>query len=220
MLEKDKLLSRLPQRIKRLLLENTVQTVDLGRSGTTVLRLGDTAYLKISRDPLALHAEKERDLWLENRLSAPQVLDFEEYPKEDKKTPKFAFLLTSAVKGKPLCDSEYLKNPDKLTTYLAEAMAEFHALSFKDCPFFAERSEKSEGGVVCHGDFCLPNILYDGKAFGFIDLGDMGRGDPWLDYAWCLWSLDYNLNTSRYRKLMLEKLGIDFDEARYLKYTE
>ena len=72
--------------------------------------------------------------------------------------------------------------------------------------------------VLLHGDFCLPNILYDGKAFGFIDLGDMGRGDPWLDYAWCLWSLDYNLKTSRYRKLMLEKLGIDFDEARYLRY--
>ena len=73
--------------------------------------------------------------------------------------------------------------------------------------------------TLIHGDFCLPNILVkDNKITGFIDLGDSGIGDPWFDYAWCIWSLEYNLKTNKYTQVLLDKLGIEFDREKYLKY--
>lgn len=213
------LLLCLPQRILSFFDRFPVKRIDLGRSGNAVFRIGDAYYLKLSEDIEGLTAEKNRDLWLENRLTAPQVLDYGECVSNGRKTADLAFLLTSAVKGKPLCHETYLADPDRLIFYLAEAMAIFHALPFKECPFFAERgASHTNKTVVCHGDFCLPNIHCDNGKIGFVDLGDMGKGDPWLDYAWCLWSLDYNLKTPVYRDKMLQKLGIAFDDEKYRQY--
>ena len=47
--------------------------------------------------------------------------------------------------------------------------------------------------VVTHGDFCLPNLFTDGKKFtGFIDVGNVGAGDRWMDLALGWRSLKHN----------------------------
>ena len=47
--------------------------------------------------------------------------------------------------------------------------------------------------VFTHGDFCLPNLFTDGKRFtGFIDVGNAGAGDRWMDLALGWRSLKHN----------------------------
>jgi len=47
--------------------------------------------------------------------------------------------------------------------------------------------------VFSHGDYCLPNILFQGKKLsGIIDLGEAGIYDRYHDLFWCNWSLGYN----------------------------
>ncbi len=47
--------------------------------------------------------------------------------------------------------------------------------------------------VLTHGDFCLPNLFTDGRQFtGFIDLGNVGISDRWMDLALGWRSLKHN----------------------------
>ena len=47
--------------------------------------------------------------------------------------------------------------------------------------------------VVTHGDFCLPNLFTDGTKFtGFIDVGNAGTDDCWMDLALGWRSLKHN----------------------------
>ena len=72
--------------------------------------------------------------------------------------------------------------------------------------------------VLCHGDFCLPNVfLENGQVSGFIDLGKMGVGDKWNDIALCYRSLKNNFAGVYGGKvyedfnpdLLFEKLGVE-----------
>ena len=73
--------------------------------------------------------------------------------------------------------------------------------------------------MFVHGDMCLPNVLAIGdEVSGIIDTESCGLGDPWIDYAWCIWSFEYNMGTKEYTPILLEKLGIEFDEEKYKQY--
>lgn len=81
-----------------------------------------------------------------------------------------------------------------------------------------EKSGLLKNDVLIHGDYCLPNIILNNWAFeGFIDVADGGVGDRHYDLAWGLWTLNYNLKSSKYGHRFLDAYGrdcIDRDRLR------
>ncbi len=120
-----------------------------------------------------------------------------------------------------------------LDIYLARAAANYRTGSYDSSHFpdsFGYRSAEEawatlEAGrrllhadTVIHGDYCLPNLLFDGPAggpladhhlSGFIDLGNSGVADRHIDLFWAIWSLSFNLGTDRYRDRFLDAYGRD-----------
>lgn len=161
------------------------------RSGDLVYDVDNKYILKVSTNKILLKNEKMNNDLLEDKLPVSKSIIYI----EDK---DYGYYLKSKINGKPLCDKSYLKKPEKLIDLLCEGIKLFHSTK------------------LIHGDFCLPNILVKyNKIVGFIDLGACRVGDFWEDYAWSIWSLEYNLNTSRYTELYLKKLGIEFDKEKY-----
>jgi kanamycin kinase len=76
----------------------------------------------------------------------------------------------------------------------------------------------SESLVVCHGDYCLPNVLLEGgDVAGFVDLGELGVADRWWDLAVATWSLAWNLGGG-HEALFLAEYGAEPDPARMAFY--
>jgi kanamycin kinase len=72
--------------------------------------------------------------------------------------------------------------------------------------------------VVCHGDYCLPNVLIeDWQVSGFVDLGAMAVADRWRDLAVATWSVTWNLGPG-WEDLFLEAYGVPRDEALQAYY--
>lgn len=79
--------------------------------------------------------------------------------------------------------------------------------------------------VVCHGDLCLPNILIDSGTLhisGLIDLGRVGRADPYADIALLLanaretWPDELTARSADHD--FAEEYGIDLDSERQRFY--
>ncbi|MDE6517212.1 MAG: phosphotransferase [Acetatifactor sp.] len=187
-----------------------IEVTENHRSGDLVYRVGDDYILKVSDNIERLERERAVNDFLTGKLAVSETVLF---VIEDGR----AFYLKTMLEGDTLVEKEYLCNPRKLINLLVQAMRMIHSVDISDCPI---KSPDSEGDCFIHGDFCLPNILAkDGKVSGFIDLEAGGIGDPWMDYAWCIWSLEYNLGTNQYTGLLLDALEIVFDRAKYDQYT-
>lgn len=72
--------------------------------------------------------------------------------------------------------------------------------------------------TLLHGDYCLPNIMFDNWKFSkFIDLGNGGVGDRHVDLFWGVWTLFFNLKTNMYAGRFLDAYGRDKVETDLLK---
>lgn len=80
------------------------------------------------------------------------------------------------------------------------------------------KSGMLKSDVLIHGDYCLPNIMLNDWALeGFIDVADGGIGDRHYDLVWGLWTLNWNLKSSKYGHRFLDAYGrdcIDQDRLR------
>lgn len=178
------------------------------RSGDTVYQVSDRYILKISSSISRLQKEYEKDNWICKYISAPKPIEFIVEDSE-------AYYLREYLNGDILCIDKYINNPLLLVDLLAQANNIIHKTIIDEEKYIIDQGYHT----LIHGDCCLPNILVkDDKVVGFIDLGDSGIGDPWQDYAWSIWSLEYNLKTNKYTNLLLEKLNIKFDKEKFDKY--
>ncbi len=77
----------------------------------------------------------------------------------------------------------------------------------------------SEDLVVCHGDYCFPNVLLDdgGSITGYVDLGELGVADRWWDVAVGAWSTTWNVGPG-WEDLFYASYGIERDDDRITFY--
>jgi len=88
----------------------------------------------------------------------------------------------------------------------------------EDLLSYLKSNQPIEDQVFSHGDYCLPNIIYEGKQLkGMIDLGRAGVSSKWQDISLAVRSLEYNLGTDAYRALFFHKLGIE-DNHHLIRY--
>ena len=200
-----------PYIIEELISSSQIKEItDFHRSGDLVYSVGNKYILKISEDSARLQQEFEKDTWVSNHIKSGKPMIF---IVENNK----AYYLREYLEGDNLCLDEYLNDPIKLIDLLVEGLNIIHNTKIDNKEYIIDE----EYETLIHGDYCLPNILVkNGHVSGFIDLGDAGIGDPWCDYAWCIWSLEYNLKTKEYTPLLLEKLGIEFNEEKFNRYTK
>lgn len=178
-------------------------------SGDRVYQFEDKYILKVSDNVERLRRERKVNDFLQGKLPVSETVIYEEEKER-------AFYLKTCVVGEPLL-GEYLQDPMKLAKLLAEGMCMVHSVEILNCDIM---NQDSVGNCFIHGDFCLPNILAkDNHVSGFIDTEAAGIGDPWMDYAWCIWSFEHNLGTKEYTPLLLKELGIEFDKEKYNRYT-
>lgn len=191
---------------------NLNYTIDkVGRSEDEVYIFDDKYILKISTDSNRLLREKERvDYLRTNNIPGSESICYVE------ENNKFYYLRT-CIDGESLISKRFISNPDLLIKVLVKVVKVLRSLDNIDCPF---KSTDNIGDNFVHGDLCLPNIFVnkDNEFIGFIDLDNSGLGDKWYDYSWLLWSLEYNLKTNKYNKVLLDELKLDFNEEKYNMY--
>lgn len=87
-----------------------------------------------------------------------------------------------------------------------------------------KRGCELECNTLLHGDYCLPNTMFDGDTFsGFIDVGNGGIGDRHIDLFWGAWTLQFNLKTDKYKDIFFDAYGrnsIDFDRFSLIAACE
>jgi kanamycin kinase len=98
--------------------------------------------------------------------------------------------------------------------------AEYAHLTLADALDELERLEPAaEDLVVCHGDYCFPNILLDsgGAVTGYVDVGELGVADRWCDIAVAAWSVTWNVGPG-WEDLFYDAYGVKPDEERIAFY--
>lgn len=178
------------------------------RSGDLVYNIGNEYILKISTSFDRLDRERKANDLLKDYLPVSRSIAFIS-------DNKYTYYLKTRLKGVPL--TEKLHDPLLLIKYLKDAITLFHNVDTTKLVNVLPNN----GTTLIHGDFCLPNILVNNnKISGFIDVEAVAIDDPWIDYSWAIWSLEYNLGTNEYTPLLLKELNIEFNQEKYDKYTK
>jgi len=158
----------------------------------TVWRLSGSGGAIFVKRAAELAGERDRLAWLAGRWPVPEPLAFIQAAGDD-------WLLTRAVAGVPMHDSSVGWPPARIAGVLGEILKELHAADARDCPF----GVRKPGNVLVHGDYALPNVLvHDGRFSALVDVGRAGLGNPEVDLAAGIWTLQYNYGRGHARAFL------------------
>lgn len=178
---------------------------------------------------VARYLSQKRDYLVTEKISG-EDLTHAEYISDPK---RLCILL--ATKMRELHEMDFFDCPvrDRVSEYLALADKNYRLGSYDKSAFpnsFGYRCEEDayralmagrvnlKNEVLIHGDFCLPNVLFDGgELSGFVDLGNSGVGDRHIDIFWGVWTLWFNLGTDEYTDLFFDTYGRDKIDMEKLK---
>ena len=116
----------LPEEIRVKIGDENYEYDCIGMSESSILLFSDKV-LKIREVSEEADHEVQALNWLEGKLSAPRVIAHECV--EGK-----SYLLMTRVSDRMACDEYYLKDPQRLTDLLAQALRELWKVDISDCP--------------------------------------------------------------------------------------
>lgn len=155
----------LPDKIKSLINEEMYSIDHIGMSDSTVVLFNDKI-LKIQT--ISEEAENEYQVmeWLQDKLPVPKVLGFE-------RDEKRAYLLMTKVPGEMACIDKYMKNPEQLTTMLAEGLQMLWRVDISSCPYTWSLEKKLQ-----IAKYTVENNLMDMDDVEPYTFGENGFKDP------------------------------------------
>ena len=191
-----------------------------------------TAYyhkLGLSAEVLLYCTEYGKDWLITRRIPGEDCIDAR-YLSDPKRLCETTATLLRMLHETPATDCPV---PNRNSTYTAAVQQGFDGSHFEPELFvglwkfssFAEARAVAEAGfpalrneVLLHGDYCLPNIiLRDWRLSGFIDLGNGGIGDRHIDLLWGIWTLNFNLKTTKWTDRFLDAYGREQVEPEKLR---
>jgi kanamycin kinase len=99
-----------------------------------------------------------------------------------------------------------------------EAFTARHGMSPRNAVRQLRDTAPVEDDVVCHGDYCLPNVLLTGdRITGYLDLPLLGVAGRWADLTVGAWSCGYHLGPG-FEESFFTGYGIRRDETRLAWY--
>jgi kanamycin kinase len=172
---------------------------------------GEVRYLKVHPAGTGISDEATRLRWAAQWVRVPRLIEYGSDGFRD-------WLMTAELSGVDASRHPWRQaDPARLAKAVGEALRAFHdAIPVDECPFWFPGADTEPGAdlVVCHGDYCLPNVfLSDTEPTGYLDLGAVAVGDRWLDLAIGLRSLEHNLGTGL-QDDYLTGYGLALDEAK------
>lgn len=214
--------------LAKLKLDNyAITKTTIGRSVNEVYKLNNfenTIYLKIGNE-LVQSLGNVLEFLGTSTLNVPKLIDRGTYKDSH-------YVLMSECSG----TMAHEINPELAVKVLAKGLKQIHSIDLTDCKIIKDalfyksriieniKREFNESElkfikdmelldiqndlVFTHGDYSLPNILYDNGKVSFIDLDYAGVSFRYLDILDCLWSINYNFGNDKYEKIFLKEYGI------------
>jgi kanamycin kinase len=153
---------------------------------------GEVRYLKVQPAGTEIPDEATRLRWAGDYVRTPHLIEYGSDGFRD-------WLMTTELSGVDASRHPWrVSDPARLAVAVGQALRAFHdAIPIGECPFWYPGADYDPDAdlVVCHGDFCLPNVfLSENEPAGYLDLGSLAVADRWLDLAVGLRSLNFDFN--------------------------